>query len=70
LRWEAAEDIDLDLTLFQTGERTPIVKSAGIGAQVEQLRGDVAGGATYELRVTLRAGTGAAVYTLDFSQPN
>ena len=70
LHWTTEEDVDLDLTLFQTDGRTPIAKAAYAGEQIEQLRGDVAGAATYELRVTLRAGTGAAAYTLDFSQPN
>ena len=70
LHWTTGEDVDLDLTLFQTGGRTAIAKSANRSETVEQLRGEVTGGATYELHVTLAAGTGAASYTLDFSQPN
>jgi hypothetical protein len=70
LHWTTEEDVDLDLTLFQTDGATPIARSAHNDDNVEQLRGDVVGGATYELRVTLSAGTGAASYTLDFSQPN
>lgn len=70
LHWTTGENVDLDLTLFQTDSSTPIVRSANHNNNVEQLRADVVGGATYELRVTLGAGTGAASYTLDFSQPN
>ena len=70
LHWTTEEDVDLDLTLFQTDSSTPIARSANRSENVEQLRGEVTGGATYELRVTLGAGTGAASYTLDFSQPN
>lgn len=70
LHWTTGEDVDLDLTLFQTGGRTAIAKSANRSENVEQLRGEVTGGATYELHVTLGAGSGAASYTLDFSQPN
>ena len=70
LHWTTEEDVDLDLTLFQTDSSTPIARSANRSENVEQLRGEVTGGATYELRVTLGAGNGAASYTLDFSQPN
>ncbi len=70
LHWTSEEDIDLDLTLFQTDGSTPIARSANSRGSVEQLRGEVVGGATYELRVTLGAGSGVASYTLDFSQPN
>ena len=70
LHWTTGEDVDLDLTLFETDGRTSIARSANRAENVEQLRADVVGGATYELRVTLGAGTGAASYTLDFSQPN
>ena len=70
LRWTAEEDADLDLSLFETDGRTWIARTANKSGNVEQLRGEVMGGATYELRVTLGAGSGVASYTLDFSQPN
>ena len=70
LHWTTSEDVDLDLTLFKTDGRTSIAKSSNRAENVQQLRGEVTGGATYELRVTLGAGSGEAAYTLDFSQPN
>ncbi len=69
LHW-TAEEVDLDLTLFQTDGITPIARGSYMGERVEQLRGEVTGAATYELRVTVRGGTGVAAYTLDFNQPN
>jgi hypothetical protein len=70
LHWTTDEEVDLDLTLFQTDVQAPIARAGNVGNQIEQLRGKVTGGTTYELRVTLRAGNGEAFYTLDFSQPN
>jgi hypothetical protein len=70
LNWTTDGEVDLDLTLFQTDGRTPIVRGDTAGGQIEQLQWNVTGGTTYELRVTLRGGKGEALYTLDFSQPN
>jgi hypothetical protein len=70
LNWTTDGEVDLDLTLFQTDGRTPIVRGDNAGGQIEQLQWNVTGGTTYELRVTLRAGKGEALYSLDFSQPN
>jgi hypothetical protein len=70
LEWEPAASADLDLTLFQTGNETPIARSAGVVGGRKRVSARVAGGSTYEFRITYASGTVGVNYTLTFSCPN
>jgi hypothetical protein len=70
LSWSAASAIDLNLSLFQTGVATPILRSAAGGVTPESITVMVSGGAHYELRITYASGTVPADYKLHVVHPN
>jgi hypothetical protein len=70
LSWSAGSAIDLNLSLFQTGVATPILRSASDGVTPESMAVMVSGGAHYELRVTYASGTVPADYKLHVVHPN
>ena len=64
LTWDQAGGVDLDLSLFRTGESNFISRSASQGTVPERIGVDLSEGATYELRVTYASGSSAPKYTL------
>lgn len=69
LTWNPTGTAKLDLTLFQTGNPTPIVRSAG-GSKEERVIANLTIPSTYELRITYAGGTADATYTLKVTHLN
>ena len=70
LNWEPGASVKLDVTLFQTGNPTPLARSSGQGAGQRRVSARVPGGSTYEFRITYASGTADVKYTLAFSCPS
>ena len=73
LRWRPGDLADLDLTLFQTGASVPIApieRATATNTALEQVVADVRGGATYEFRITYRAGSHNVNYELTVTYPD
>ena len=70
LSWTPAAGADLDLALFQTGNATPIARSANLGSGPEQVSAKLTVGATYEFHITYAAGTVRAMYSLRVTHMN
>jgi hypothetical protein len=69
LTW-MSPNVDLDLTLFQTGVALPISRSASSGAAEERVSAELKMGATYEFRITYSAGANRTAYTLRITHLN
>lgn len=69
LHWTPNDVADLDLTLFEKGKTTPILRSMANGSLPERIEVAVEGGAQYELRVTYRFGTARTDYTVSVTYP-
>ena len=62
LTWSAAGPVGLNVTLFQSGQSTPLSRSTAVDGTSQRLTMNLPGGAVYELRITYVSGTGPASY--------
>lgn len=70
LSWTASGPVMLNVTLFQSGQPTPLARSTAAGGTSQQLALNVAGGVVYELRITYVSGVGTASYTMRVNYQN
>ena len=64
LSWTGASSVKLSVTLFQSGQPTPLVRSTSVGDASQRLALNLPGGALYQLRITHVSGIGTASYPM------
>jgi hypothetical protein len=70
LTWKAEGPAILTVTLFQSGQATPIARSTTVDATTQRLTADLLGLAVYELHILFVSGTGSASYEMPVMYQN
>lgn len=70
LTWSPVTSGSLTVTLFQTGQTTPIARSTAQGDGAQLVTATVAGSADYEFRIVYESGTGRVNYSLTVTHQN